>query len=163
MHDSEWERRVAELWADESVDDGERIERMRALAAIAPHPALGAFELGGAYDSGDREAAADEQYALATSSGLASVDPDRATQLAVQHASTLRNLGRIDEAIAMLESATPHPSVGNAHAVFLALALLSAGRKDEALRTVIEAIEPTLPQYRRAVRAYATELTEPSD
>lgn len=150
---------MAALWSEE-CDDETLIERMRVLAEDAPHPALGAFELGCAFDSGGREVEADLQYAAATAAGLGSVDPARAARLVIQHASTLRNLGRIDEAIAMLGAAKPHPEVGAAHAVFLALALHSAGRVDEALRVAIEAIEPTLPRYRRSVRAYAAALTE---
>ena len=80
--------------------------------------------------------------------------------MVVQHASTMRNLGRIDEAIAMLRNAPEHPTTGAAPKVFLALALHSAGRHDEALRVVIEAIEPTLPRYHRSVSAYAKALTE---
>ncbi|OCG75208.1 tetratricopeptide repeat protein [Microbacterium sediminis] len=156
---SAWEALVEALWDDEGVDDAERVERMRALAAEAPEPALGHFELGGALDSAGREAEADAEYAAATAAGLARVDPARAAQLAIQHASTLRNLGRVDEAIAMLRAAPAHPSVGAAHAVFLALALHSAGRHDEALRVAIEAVEPTLPRYNRSVRAYAAALT----
>ena len=44
--------------------------------------------------------------------------------------------------------------------LFLALALHSAGRPDEALRVAIEAVEPTLPRYHRSVKAYAAALTE---
>lgn len=159
MSDREWEARVAALWADDGMDDETRIERMRQLADEAPHPALGAFELGGALDSAGHEAEADVQYAAATAAGLSTADPARAAQLVVQHASTLRNLGRVDEAIAMLRNAAPHPATGAAPAVFLALALHSAGRPDEALRVAIEAIEPTLPAYHRSVRAYAAALT----
>ncbi|MEB4616446.1 tetratricopeptide repeat protein [Leucobacter sp. M11] len=133
---------------------------MRALAEAAPHPALGAFELGGAYDSAGREAEADAQYAAATQAGLHEKDPDRSAQLVIQHASTLRNLGRVDEAITMLRDAPEHPSTGAAPAVFLALALHSAGRQAEALRVAIEALEPTLPRYRKSVLGYAAELTE---
>ncbi|QZQ56773.1 tetratricopeptide repeat protein [Curtobacterium sp. TC1] len=160
MSTADWEARVAALWADETIDDQQRIERMRELAAAAPHPALGAFELGGANDSGGHEAEADVHYAAATAAGLADVDPSRAAQMVVQHASTLRNLGRIDEAIAMLRNAPEHPSTGAAPKVFLALALHSAGRHDEALRVAIEAVEPTLPRYNRSVRAYAAALTD---
>lgn len=156
----EWEDRVGTLWADDTVDDQQRIERMKGLAAVAPHPALGAFEVGGAFDSGGYEAEADLHYAAATNAGLESVDPDRAAQMVVQHASTLRNLGRLDEAIAMLEDAPEHPATGASPKVFLALALHSAGRHDEALRVAIEAVEPTLPRYRRSVRAYAKALTD---
>jgi tetratricopeptide (TPR) repeat protein len=150
---------VADLWADADLADEERIDPMRALADEAPHPALAAFELGGAYDSAGHEAEADVAYASATAAGLAEVDPARAARMTIQHASTLRNLGRVDEALAMLRAAPHHESVGAAPAVFLALALHSAGRPDEALRVAIEAIEPTLPRYHRSVRAYAAALT----
>ncbi|WP_440711402.1 tetratricopeptide repeat protein [Herbiconiux sp. YIM B11900] len=155
-----WENLVASLWANPELSDDDRLERMRDLANQAPHPALAAFELGGALDSSGHEAEADVQYAAATAAGLASVDPARAAQLTIQHASTLRNLGRIEEAIGMLRTATAHPAVGRAPAVFLALALHSAGRTDEALRVAIEAIEPSLPRYHRSVRGYAAALTE---
>lgn len=161
MTATDWEARVAALWADDTIDDTTRIDRMRELAAAAPHPALGAFELGGSLDSAGHEAEADVHYTAATAAGLAQVDPDRAARLVVQHASTLRNLDRVDEAIAMLRDAPTHPSTGTAPRVFLALALHSAGRHDEALRIAIEAVEPTLPRYNRSVRAYAAALTEP--
>ena len=155
-----WEERVAALWADTSIDDHQRVDRMRLLAEAAPHPSLAAFELGGAFDSAGREAEADERYSAATRAGLAQIDAARAAQIVIQHASTLRNLGRVDEAIALLRDAPEHPAVGAAPAVFLALALHSAGRPDEALRVAIEAIEPGLPRYHRSVRAYAAALTE---
>jgi tetratricopeptide (TPR) repeat protein len=160
MSTDDWEERVAALWADTEIDDEQRITEMEALARTAPHPALGSFELGGAHDSGGQEAAADLHYAAATDAGLDDVDPGRAAQLVVQHASTLRNLGRLDEAIAMLRDAPEHPATGAAPRVFLALALHSAGRADEALRVAIEALEPTLPRYHRSVAAYAAALTE---
>lgn len=160
LSDPAWEAEVAALWDDGTIDDGRRVEAMRALADRAPHPALGAFELGGAHDSAGHEAEADVQYRTATDAGLATVDGARAAQLVVQHASTLRNLGRIDEAVAMLGSASWHPLTGDAPRVFLALALHSAGRTDEALRVAVEALEPTLPRYHRSVRAYAAALTD---
>ena len=60
----------------------------------------------------------------------------------------------------MLSAAAPHPSVGAAREVFLALAPHSAGRPEEALRTALEALVPTLPRYRRSVSAYAAALTD---
>jgi Flp pilus assembly protein TadD len=159
MTDAAWEHDVAETWAAD-LDDEQLVSRMTSLAAVAPHPALAAFELGGAYDSTGREADADVQYAAATAAGLGEVDPDRAARMVVQHASTLRNLGRVDEAITMLRDAPEHPATGAAPRVFLALALHSAGRVDEALRVAIEAVEPTLPRYHRSVRAYAAALTD---
>lgn len=156
---SDWERRVAALWDDASIDDDARIERMRALAAEAPHPALGAFELGSALDGAGREAEADVEYAKAAAA-IDGLDEERAAHLRIQHASTLRNLDRVDEAIAMLEAAPAHPRVGAAREAFLALALHSAGREAEALRVAIEALIPTMPLYRRALAEYAAELTD---
>lgn len=156
-----WEADVAALWDDESIDDEARIAPMRALAEAAPHRALGLFELAGAHDAAGSEHEADALYRSATDAGLADVDPVRAAQLTIQHAATLRNLGRLDEAIAMLAAAPEHPSTGAARDAFLALALHSSGHADEALRLALEALAPTLPLYRRSVLAYAAELTEP--
>ena len=160
MSTDDWEHRVAALWADETIGDQQRIARMQDLATAAPHPALAEFEVGSAFDSGGNEVEADVHYVAATTAGLSTVDSNRAAQMVVQHASTLRNLGRINEAIAMLRDAPAHPATGAAPKVFLALALHSAGRSDEALRVAIEAVEPTLPRYRRSVRAYAKALTD---
>ncbi|MFG6403708.1 tetratricopeptide repeat protein [Microbacterium sp. P04] len=87
-------------------------------------------------------------------------EPERLRSRKETRPPSLRNLGRIEEAIAMLQNAPEHPATGPAPRVFLALALHSAGRSDEALRVAIEAIEPTLPRYHRSVRAYAEALTE---
>ncbi|UOV99938.1 tetratricopeptide repeat protein [Agrococcus sp. SCSIO52902] len=158
---AEWERRVAALWVDEAVDDEARIAAMRALAAEAPELSAGLFELAGAHDAAGRERQADALYRAAVEEGLPEADPAREAQRVVQHASTLRNLGRLDEAIALLEGAAPHPSTGAGREAFLALALHSAGRHDEALRVALEALGPTLPRYRTSVLAYAAELTPP--
>jgi Flp pilus assembly protein TadD len=90
------------------------------------------------------------------------LDDARHAQLAVQYGSTLRNLGRFDEAIAVLRAAPTHESTGSAPRVVLALALHSAGRKDEALRVAIEAQIDSLPQYQRSMRNYAAALTDPA-
>ena len=67
--------------------------------------------------------------------------------------------GRLDEAIAVLRAAPIHESTGSAPRVMLALALHSAGHKDEALRVAIEAQIEALPQYQRSMRNYAAALT----
>ena len=79
----DWEARVAAAWADETIDDQRRIEVVQVLADEAPHPALGEFELGGAYDSGGHEVEADRHYTAATAAGLDAVDPDRAARMVV--------------------------------------------------------------------------------
>ncbi|QHF24866.1 tetratricopeptide repeat protein [Rathayibacter sp. VKM Ac-2804] len=151
-----WQRAVDRL---DGLDDPDGVvERMRVLAARYPGTdGVAHFELGGALDSAGHEAEAAEEYERAVASGL---DGERLARLSIQYASTLRNLGRIDEAIALLSETEPHPSIGAARQVFLALALHSAGRTDEALRTALEALAPALPRYRRSVAAYAADLTD---
>jgi len=157
----DWERRVDALW--ERFDDTAREEAVAAMRELSDaYPGddgRGAFELAGMLDSHGFEHEAEREYERALALGLPA---EQHAQLAVQYGSTLRNTGRLDDAIAVLEAAPTHPSTGAAPRVFLALALHSAGRHDEALRVVIEAIEPTLPRYHRSVRAYAAALTAPA-
>lgn len=97
------------------------------------------------------------EYRAARAAGLSG---SRLARLNIQQGSTLRNLGRLDEAVAMLETTEPDPAIGDARAVFLALALRDAGRHDEALRVCIEALIPHLPRYQRSAEAYARALSE---
>lgn len=156
-----WEVRVAELWErHETLPPEEALEQMRELAAREPvGDGRGAFELGGMYDSLGFEAEAAVEYERALVLGL---DDERHAMIAVQYGSTLRNNGRLDEAIAVLEAAPTHPATGAAPRIVLALALHSAGRKDEALRVALEAAIPALPRYQRSMRAYAAALTDPA-
>lgn len=154
----DWEARVADLWGradDLSRDDA--VAAMRALADERPDDGRAAFDLAGMYDSTGFEHEAEREYERALELGL---DAEHHARLAVQYGSTLRNTGRVDDAIAVLEAAPTHPSTGDAPRAFLALALHSAGRHDEALRVALEALEPTLPRYRRSLRAYAEDLTD---
>ncbi|GAA1730094.1 tetratricopeptide repeat protein [Aeromicrobium alkaliterrae] len=109
------------------------------------------FEEAGEHDSAGREEQAAPLYVQALQAGL---DDDRHAQAVVQLASTLRNLGRVEEAVELLETLAPDTSVGSARAAFLALALHDAGRPDEALRVALEALIPTLPRYQRSLTAY---------
>lgn len=141
----------------DSFDRDGGVAAMRELAEECPEiDGRAAFELAGMYDSMGFEAEAGAEYERALELGL---DEARHAQLAIQYGSTLRNLGRLDEAIAVLEAAPTHESTGSAPRIVLALALHSAGRKDEALRVAIEAQLDTLPRYQRSMRNYAAALT----
>lgn len=157
----EWEASVADLWDRfNSLHHDEGIAAMQELADTCPaNDGRAAFELAGMYDSTGMEAEACREYERALELGL---DEARHAQLAVQYGSTLRNLGRLDEAIAVLSAAPTHESTGSAPRIMLALALHSAGRKDEALRVAIEAQIEALPQYQRSMRNYAAALTAPT-
>ena len=153
-----WESDITELWeCFDSLEREEGIAQMRELAEACPATdGRAAFELAGMYDSMGYEAEAGQEYERALELGL---DDARHARLAVQYGSTLRNLGRLDEAITVLEAAPVHESTGTAPRVVLALALHSAGRKDEALRVAIEAQIDSLPRYQRSMREYARRLT----
>lgn len=157
----EWETAVTELWGHaDSLHGHDGVAAMRDLAERCPaDDGRAAFELAGMYDSMGFEAAACAEYERALQGGL---DDARHARLAVQYGSTLRNLGRLDEAIAVLQAAPTHDSTGSAPRLFLALALHSAGRTNEALRVAIEAQIDALPRYQHSMRRYAAELTEPT-
>ncbi len=154
---ADWQQRVDALWREADLDDATAsVAAMQALVAeLAEDDARGPFELGGMYDSVGREQEAAEQYERALALGL---DEERTARLTIQHASTLRNLGRVEEAVALLQAMAPHPSVGSAREAFLALALVSAGRPQQAVRVALEGLVPHLPRYQRSVSAYAAEL-----
>jgi tetratricopeptide (TPR) repeat protein len=157
MADDEWEKQIAEFW--ETVDLSNRagaVAAMRELCAGRDADPDAAFELGGVHDSTGSEAEANTHYLRARELGLTGA---RLAQLNIQQGSTLRNLGRLDEAIAMLEATEADPTIGDARAVFLALALRDAGRHDEAIRLLIETLVPYLPRYQRSATNYARALT----
>jgi tetratricopeptide (TPR) repeat protein len=159
-----WDDRVAAVWAaagSGSIGADETISRVDALAAERPasDPAA-AFEAASARDFADREAEAEPLYRRAMSLGLREPRKSRAV---IQLASTLRNLGRPTEAIAILQDgfsdAADHPLADAARA-FLALCLLDTGDPRSALAVALDALAPHLPEFSRAVRAYAEQLAQ---
>lgn len=126
------------------------------------HPGEASALLGyaGALDSADREAEAAGFYQQAIAAGL---DPDEHRQALIQYGSTLRNLGRHGEAVAVLRQARQKYPADDAAVVFLALALTSAGEAGEAVAALISlAVDridsDELRQYQRALRHYAEAL-----
>jgi Flp pilus assembly protein TadD len=112
-------------------------------------------------DAADREAEAAPLYELAFAAGLTG---DDLRQGLVQYGSTLRNLGRGDDAVAVLRrAATEFPGSASVQ-VFLALALTSTGQSREAVQTLITLAldqigSEDLQYYQRALREYAADLT----
>lgn len=154
----EAEEAIAALWADEDAD--RRIETGAALFEAYPGDARIAYEYGGTFDSAGHEARAVELYRAALEGGLREPFRHRAV---IQLASSLRNVGEHDEAVALLdELAAERPeSVGIAG--FRALALHSAGRSGEALGSLLAVVaqgstDEDVLRYRRSLTAYANEL-----
>lgn len=155
-NDHDWQRGVDQVWGDESLSDLARIAAIAELAARLPDTdPRGPFELGGAYDSAGFEAEAAAHYERAIGLGLAGNSRE---QLDIQYASTLRNLGRTDEAILLLQHAPADAELADERRAFLTLALHSAGRADEAVATAVEALIPHLGKYQRSLTNYAAAL-----
>lgn len=153
----DWDERVAAFWRDaDDTDPDAALDGMRALIADRPAEDPAAlYEWASVHDFLGREAEAVPLYRAALARGL---DGARRSQAVIQLASSLRNLGETDEAIALLEAVPESdPLHASAHA-FLALALHDAGRPADALRIALDTLAPHLPAYRRSILDYAAEL-----
>ncbi|CAH0137083.1 hypothetical protein SRABI76_00446 [Microbacterium oxydans] len=157
---SDWNDRIAEIWADDTLNDQERIERIDAVAAERPEgDARALFERAGARDSAGIEAEAEPLYRAALTAGL---DDEHRPQAVIQLASTIRNLGRVEESLEMLRAEYERGGpFKDAAAAFYALALVSRGDAVQGAAIALTALAPHLPRYTRSVTGYASELTGP--
>ncbi|OZD30878.1 hypothetical protein CH252_41000 [Rhodococcus sp. 06-1477-1B] len=156
---SDWQSRVDAVWADESLTPDDVIVRIDAMAAERPaDDAVALFERAGARDSAGVEDEAEVLYRRALEIGL---DDERRTRATIQLASTIRNLGKTDEALEMLRAEYDREPRGPLHdeaAAFYALALVSAGEPERAASIALQALAPHLGRYTRSVTGYAREI-----
>ena len=159
----EWRVRMAAVWAEaDRLDDAELVRRIDEIAAERPDDPLALFERGGARDSTGDEAGAEQFYRAALGAGLP--DAERA-RCVIQLASTVRNLGRPEESLELLRNefeGRPDDELADAAIVFAALALVDLGRPVDAAASLMHALAPHLPRYRRSVHAYADALVDNS-
>ncbi|KTR95014.1 hypothetical protein NS220_07335 [Microbacterium testaceum] len=157
----DWQERVDAVWADEALAPDDVIERIDALASERPvDDAVALFERAGARDSAGIEDEAEVLYRRALALGL---DDERRTQATIQLASTIRNLGKTEESLAMLRTEyerEPRGSLHDAAAAFYALALVSSGEPERAASIALQALAPHLPRYTRSVTGYAREIAD---
>lgn len=155
-----WNERIDAAWADDALTDAERIVLIDALAAERDDDdARALFERAGARDSAGIEADAEVLYRRALDAGL---DDEHRPQAVIQLASTLRNLGRTDEALEMLRVERDRGGAfSDAASAFYALALVSSGDPVRGAAIALEALAPHLPRYTRSVTGYARELLDP--
>ncbi|OUZ12233.1 hypothetical protein BHE97_02825 [Aeromicrobium sp. PE09-221] len=159
MGPDRWEREVTEFWAMAERDDpGAMLTMMEMLVARRPEgDPVALYELASVHDFLDRPFDAVPLYRQALTGGL---DAEREQRAWIQLASSLRVLGRADEAVGVLTDLAPSPVVGRAREAFLALALHDQGHEGEALQVALHALAPTLPEYGPAVARYADALAE---
>ena len=154
------ERTVAEAW--DLAHDGrtdEALAGLRRLTADQPASAVAWFELGGMLDWLGREEEALEPYERADALGLRA---ELQRQWALQYGSTLRNVGRVDDAIRILRDAIGRHPDYPALDLMLALSQLDAdGHEAAAIEAMRAALKPdphgSIERYRRALTAYVDE------
>jgi hypothetical protein len=155
----DWQARIDAVWDDDALSEDEVVAAIDALAAErADDDPVALFERAGARDSAGREVEAEGLYRRALAGGL---DEYRRTRAVIQLASTIRNLGKTDESLAMLRAEyerEPRGELHDAAAAFYALALVSAGEGEHAASVALEALAPHLPRYTRSVTGYAREI-----
>lgn len=155
---TDWQQRVDAVWAAAGeFGDDEVVRRIDELAAERdPGEPIALFERAGARDSAGLEAEAEPLYRAAIANGLAGSER---VQAHIQLASTIRNLGRPREAIALLDAVEPDAGeLRDAVVAFRALALIDAGEARRAASDALAALAPHLPRYRVSLAAYAAEL-----
>lgn len=158
-----WEERIDAVWADASGEEvgEETIARIDALAAErGADDARAEFERAGARDSAGLPGDAVPLYKRALELGL---DEEHRPQAVIQLASSLRNLGRYDEALEVIRAEEPLSADGpyrDAVAAVHALVLASAGRPAQGLSVALLALVPHLPRYHRSMTAYAHDIAD---
>lgn len=157
--DAEWEKRISDLWIEIDDHDGKAFVALvdRLIAELPPGSPIALFERASALDSTGRSDQAAPLYQAALDAGLAGERRRRAT---VQMASSLRNLGKAQDAVALLtaELDAETDALDGAVRAFLALALVDVGREREAVAVALTALSGYLPRYNRSVARYAQEL-----
>ncbi|MBD5654641.1 MAG: tetratricopeptide repeat protein [Candidatus Eremiobacteraeota bacterium] len=159
VEEADWEKRLAAAWATLDDSDEERfVAAIDDLVAELPHESgIGAFERACAFDSTGHSDLAVPLYKSALDIGLTGTRRRRAV---IQMASSMRNLGKAQEAVALLScelEAEPDELTGAVRAV-LSLCLVSVGREREAVAVALTALSEYLPRYNRSLANYAREL-----
>ncbi|WP_370113250.1 tetratricopeptide repeat protein [Streptacidiphilus sp. MAP12-33] len=165
---NDWNRRSDQAWAEidgyyEREAEAEFRERIDALADELPEGSpIAPFERACAWDSTGHSDKAAPLYREALDRGLAGMRRRRAV---VQMSSSLRNIGRVEEAIELLtaERGNHDPDaavLSDAVAATLALCLVDVGRGREAVSLAVGALAPHLPRYQRSMANYARMLVE---
>jgi tetratricopeptide (TPR) repeat protein len=137
----------------------EHLAAARAYVLDHPDDVWAHVEAAYAHDRLDLERQAIVHYDAAYRLG---VPADERRHFLVGFGSTLRNVGRADDAVAILAQAVAEDPDYPAFAAFLALALMSAGQPRVAVATLLGVVLDTardrLDGYDRALTEYQREL-----
>lgn len=136
------------------------LDQLTALDEAHPNVAEIAYQIAWTLDSLGREAEAIPHYERAISLGL---PPNEHAGALIGLGSTLRNLGKIDQASQVLESGRAQFPDLREFDVFLALVRHDQGRHGQALQLALTTLcdtadDPGITAYQRALRHYANQL-----
>lgn len=136
------------------------IEYFAALLGANPGNAAVLYELAGSYDTAGQEGTAEKYYLEAFEAGLSG---DRRRRALLQYGSTLRNLGRFEESLAVFADARQQYPESDSLRLFEILSLHAAGRPNTALAEALSLIadrvdSAEVKRYEAAVRGNAEYL-----
>ena len=135
---------------------------LRARSEAYPDDALVQYLIASAYDGAGCEADAMPHYKRVFALGIEELPERRRPELFVQAGSTLRNLGQLDEARALLHEGMARFPAYQALPVFAALVEASAGDDRAAMlllfRVAIMDEDASLGRFQRALRWYVDDL-----
>ncbi len=151
-----------EIAAARALDASERLAAVRSLAERHPGDPRLAFELGAAHDVNGFEAESVPHYRVALAGGL--LEPHR-TGARIGLASSLRVLGKNEDALEVLDELLAERPASTAGAAFRSLVLHSLGRHGEAVAQAVDELTRHVggsdaEGYEPALRHYAAELRE---
>ncbi len=153
---------MADAWASIGErDEAEFLSLIENLVEeLPPGDPDGLFERGAALDSTGHSGLAVPLYRQALEAGLTG---ERRRRAVIQMASSLRNLDRSQESVALLTAELSNGSdhLDDAVKTVLALALTDVGREREAVSVAVGALAAHLPRYQRSMANYARLLVEP--
>jgi len=161
MTESEWEGHVQKMWDSfDELSENDFRAQMEELIALYPlEGGAGLFETAAMWDATGRSDLAVALYESAVERGLTE---ERRRRAIIQLASSMRNIGRVEEAAVMLEDegGVTSDELDDAVVAFRALALADLGRERKALSVSLIALSAHLPRYQRSLKAYALDLVD---
>jgi hypothetical protein len=161
VNETDWEQRVSDAWA--SIDERSEAEFLALIenlaAELPPDSGVGLFERAASLDSTGHPDLAVALYRQALDRGQTG---ERRRRVVIQLASSVRNLGKPEESVALLTTELDAGSdhLDDAVRAFLALALVDVGREREAVAVALATLAPHLPRYQRSLANYARLLVD---
>lgn len=156
----EWEKRVQTKWSQiNEMDEGEFTDYIEELVEERGEmDAIAHFELACLKDSFDKSELAVPLYKKALNQGL---DGIRRRRAVIQLASSLRNCGKVEEGIHLLEEEFNEHSdeLDDAVSAFYVLLISETGQQEKAVGIALSVLSKHLPRYNVSLAHYAEKMS----